>query len=127
MTEQRSGLMMLPCLDSPEMSEARRRELDISGKIAALLGRSAVEAANQGYYFNKAGKKVDWNLFVQAAYSAKQSISPDEPLRIQERIPFPETRAQVTNETTLGATDACYYVVQEATRIHWFHQTAESG
>jgi hypothetical protein len=102
-TEQRSGLTMLPCLDSAEMSESRRRDLDISGNIPALLGRSAVKAASQGHYFNKAGNTVDWSLFVQAATLAKQSIAPGEPLRIQERIPFPETRVQVTNETTLGA------------------------
>lgn len=96
-------LGMLPCLDSPEMAYARRRELDISRDIAAALGRSAVEASINGFYVNKAGGKVDWNQFVQAACSAKRSIPPDAPLPILEHSTFPETRVQVSNETTLGA------------------------
>lgn len=103
MTKQGGGLTVLPCLDSVEMSESRRQDLDIPRKIAALLGRSAIEAAGNGHYLNGAGKKVDWSFFVQAACSAKRSIAPGAPLPAQERIPFPETRVQVTNETTLGA------------------------
>ena len=103
MTKQDNRLRILPCLDSVEMSAARQRELDIPRKVAAALGRSAVETAANGHYFNRAGKKVDWSLFVNAACSAKRSIAPDAPLPTAERIPFSETRVQVTNETTLGA------------------------
>lgn len=103
MTKRAGGLTILPFLDSVEMSAARRQELDIPRNVAAALGRSAVEAAGNGHYLNGAGKKVDWSLFVNAACSAKRSIDLDAPLPTQERIPFPETRVQVTNETTLGA------------------------
>ncbi|HEV8722072.1 MAG TPA: TIGR02452 family protein [Candidatus Binatia bacterium] len=102
MTKQ-GRLTILPCLDSVEMSAVRRRELDIPRNVAAGLGRSAVEAAGNGHYFNRAGKKVDWSPFVNAACSAKRSIAPDALLPTPERIPFPETWVQVTNETTLGA------------------------
>jgi len=94
---------ILACLDSSVMAAARRRELDISRDVAARLGTSAVEAAISGFYFNKAGEKVDWSHRVNAACSAKRSIPPDAPLPTHDRSPFPETRVQVTNETTLGA------------------------
>jgi len=65
--------------------------------------RSAVEAAEKGYYVYKAGRKVDWGRYVQAACSTKISIPPGTPLPAHESILFPETRIQVANETTLGA------------------------
>jgi uncharacterized protein (TIGR02452 family) len=102
-TKQGGDLNVLPCLDSVEMTAARRRDLDIPRNVAAALGSSAVEAAGKGHYFNGAGKKVEWSLLVNAARSAKRSIAPDAPLPTPKHIPFPETRVQVTNETTLGA------------------------
>jgi len=96
-------LKMLPCLDSDEMVASRRQELDIPRDVAAALGRSAVEAVAQGYYIYGAGTKVDWSRYVQAACAAKVSIPPDERLPARESITFAETRVQVTNETTLGA------------------------
>jgi hypothetical protein len=99
MTRQGDGLGILACLDSSEMAATRRRELDIPRNIAAALGRSAVEAANNGFYFNGAGEKVDWSHLVNAACSAKRSIQPEASLPDFHRIAFPETRVQVTNET----------------------------
>jgi uncharacterized protein (TIGR02452 family) len=103
MTTQGGALRILPCLDSSEIATARRRELDIPRSVAIALGRSAVEAAVSGYYFNKGGEKVDWSHLVDAACSGKRSVAPDAPLAKSERIPFDETRIQVANETTLGA------------------------
>ena len=85
------------------MATCRRQELDIPRNVAAALGRSAVEAATKGYYVHGAGTKVDWSHYVKAACSAKVSISPDATLPTRESITFPETRIQVANETTLGA------------------------
>src|SRR5262245_38247758 len=96
-------LHYLPCLDSAEMAVSRRQELDIPRDRAAALGRSAVEAARQGYYVTEAGRRVDWREAVQAAHAAKVSILPHAELPRQERVAFPETRVQVSNETTLGA------------------------
>jgi uncharacterized protein (TIGR02452 family) len=96
-------LKILPCLDSVETSTSRRRELDIPRNVAVALGRSAVEAGANGYYIYGAGKKVDWSRYVQAACSAKLSIPPSAALPARESIAFPETRIQVANETTLGA------------------------
>ena len=103
MIKQSTGLTILPCLDSAEMAAARRQELDIPRRVAAALGRSAVEAAGNGYYLTKSGKKVDWSHYVEAARLAKRSIAPGAPLPAQERIPFAETRVQVSNDTTLAA------------------------
>ena len=103
MTRQENGLFILSCLDSSEMARARRRELDIPRDVAAALGRSAVEAGATGYYFTRAGEKVDLARLINTACSAKRSIPPDAPLPNHDRSPFPETRVQVTNETTLGA------------------------
>ncbi|MGH7844721.1 MAG: TIGR02452 family protein [Candidatus Binatia bacterium] len=85
------------------MATARRRELNIPRDVAAQLGRSAVEAAVNGYYFTKTGEKVDWSHLVDAACAAKRSVPPDAPLPNVQRTAFPETRVQVANETTLGA------------------------
>ena len=103
MTRRENGLFILSCLDSAEMAAARRRELDIPRDVAAALGRSAIGAGVAGYYFTGAGGKVDFARLVHTACSAKRSIPPDAPLPNHDRSPFPETRVQVTNETTLGA------------------------
>lgn len=98
-----SKLHILPCLDSEQMAISRWQELNIPRDAAAALGRSAVEAAREGFYVTKAGQKVVWRDAVQAAGAAKLSIDPDATVPSDERIAFPETRVQVTNETTLGA------------------------
>jgi len=98
-----SRLHVLPCLDSQEMAKCRRRELDIPGSAATALGRSALDAIRDGFYFFEADQKVAWRDAVAAACDAKLSIAPDAPLPTTERIVFAETTVQVTNETTLGA------------------------
>lgn len=96
-------LHILPCLDSEQMASSRQRELNISRDVAAALGQSALEAARAGFYVTKNGQKVVWRDAVQAACSAKLSIRPDDILPNNEQSAFKETRVQVTNETTLGA------------------------
>ena len=98
-----SKLHILPCLDSNQMAASRRQELNIPSDVAAALGRSAVEVAREGLYVFKADEKVIWRDAVQAACAAKLSIDSDATLPSNERIAFTETRVQVTNETTLGA------------------------
>lgn len=96
-------LNILPYHDSDVMAEARRRELQLSRYAAARLGESAVEAAEKGYYLYQDETKVDWSEEVEAARVAKVSIPPDAALPDAPRRTFPETRVQITNETTLGA------------------------
>ncbi|MGH9426209.1 MAG: TIGR02452 family protein, partial [Terriglobia bacterium] len=98
-----SKLHILPCLDSEQMAASRRQELNIPRDVAAALGRSAVETAREGIYVTKARQEVVWRDAVQAACAAKLSIGSDATLPSNERIAFTETRVQVTNETTLGA------------------------
>lgn len=98
-----SNLHLLPCLDSEQMAESRRRELDIPRDVAAALGWSAVTAAREGFYLTATGQKVVWRDAVHAACAAKRSIDPGATLPIDERIPFTETKVQVANETTLRA------------------------
>ena len=62
-----------------------------------------MEAARKGFYVTKTGQKVVWRDAVQAACAAKRSIDPDATLPSNKRTTFNETRVQVTNETTLGA------------------------
>jgi uncharacterized protein (TIGR02452 family) len=85
------------------MAGARRRELNIPRDVAAELGRSAVEAADRGYYFNRAGERIDWSELVERARAGKRSIAPAVLLLNSEEEPFAQTRVQVSNETTLGA------------------------
>jgi uncharacterized protein (TIGR02452 family) len=96
-------LRILPCLDSEELADSRRLELDIPRHVAAALGKSALGAGLNGYYINGTGAKVDWSHQVQAACSAKVSVPPDASLPAHASVTFPETRIQITNETTLGA------------------------
>ena len=85
------------------MAASRRQELSIPRDVATALGRSAVEAARNGVYVTKAGQEVVWRDAVQAACAAKRSIASDATLPSNERSAFTETRVQVTNETTFGA------------------------
>ena len=96
-------LTILPCLDSDEMAECRRRELNLPRETAVALGRSAVDAARNGYYIYGPEAKVDWSRDVQAACSTKVSIPPNAELPASSSTPFDETRVQITNETTFGA------------------------
>src|SRR5262245_60373764 len=80
MTRRENDLFILSCLDSAEIAAARRRELDIPRDLATALGRSAVEAGVTGYYFTRAGEKVDLARLVNTACSAKRSIPSDAPL-----------------------------------------------
>ena len=98
-----SKLYLLPCLDSEQMAASRQQELNVARDVAAALGRSAVQAALEGFYVTKAGQQVVWRDEVQAAGAAKISIEPDTTLLRHERSAFNETRVQVVNETTLGA------------------------
>ena len=98
-----SKLHVLPCLDSEQTAASRQQELNIARDVAAALGRSAVQAAREGFYVINAGQQIVWRDEVQAACAAKRSIEPDTPLPCHERSAFSETRVQVVNETTLGA------------------------
>ncbi len=75
----------------------------MSRDVAARLGRSAVTAAGKGFYATEDGQEVVWREAVQAACAAKRSIAPDAALPPNEHSTFTETKVQVTNETTLGA------------------------
>ena len=98
-----SKLSFLPGLDSTAMAVSRRQELSISRDVAAALGRSAVQFARQGYYVTESGRRVDWRDAVETARAAKISIPPHRKQQRREQVLFPETRVQVSNETTLGA------------------------
>jgi uncharacterized protein (TIGR02452 family) len=98
-----ANFQFLPCLDSAEMAASRRQELHMPRDVVAALGRSAFEAARQGYYVTPAGRRVDWREAVQAACAAKVSLPPDVALPRAEQLASPKTRVQISNETTLGA------------------------
>lgn len=98
-----SRLVILPCLDSPELAEARRAELHISREQAAALGLSAVRAIREGRYQAADGHEVDWSAAVRTARAVKRSIPPDDPLPHRPDGMFEETRVRVANETTLAA------------------------
>lgn len=96
-------MRILPCHDSDELAQLRRRDLDIPPEPAAQLGRTAVDAAREGWYVTPRGLRVDWGHAVQAACAAKLSIPPHAGLPCSPGLRFAETRVQVANETTLGA------------------------
>lgn len=96
-------LKILHCLDSDEIAEARRRELDIPRSLAIDLGKTALLAIQRGYYVSKSGRVVNWRTEIEAAIAAKVSIPPDRELPQRKSVRFSETTLQVSNETTLQA------------------------
>lgn len=96
-------LHILPCLDSEEMAQSRKKELDIDRRFAASLGLSAVDAIQAGFYISESGEKVAWKEAVEKANASKLSIPPEAILPEPSPTKFSETRIQVSNETTLGA------------------------
>lgn len=97
-------LQFLPCLDSQEMGQVRRDELQIPKQRAIDLSNTILKAADLGFYVSPSGLTVEWGHLIQTACAAKKSIPPDLPIDRAGSVPaFPQTRVQVTNETTLGA------------------------
>jgi uncharacterized protein (TIGR02452 family) len=95
--------ILLPCLDSNDRAARCRDLLSIDRDRAALLGRSAVAAADQGRYRTGDGGSVDWSAAVEHARAAKLSIPPDAILPPRPATAGAQTRVQVANETTLEA------------------------
>ena len=93
----------LPTLDSPALADRCRAALDIPRHVAADLGRSALRACVAGQYDLSPGIVAHWRSPVARAQRAKVSIPPDAELPSCTHPSFPETRVQVTNETTLAA------------------------
>lgn len=98
-----SQLEMLGCLDSPDIAETRRRELDIDRWVAIRLGMTAVEAIHTGRYQTRDSRKVVWRDAINAAVQQKESLPADAALSRTDRALFAVTQIQITNETTLGA------------------------
>ena len=103
MSPTENKLVILPTLDSEEMADSRRRELDISREFAAQLGNSAVELARTGRYTNAAGEGVVWEAAVRRGCELKVSLPPGAPLPEPSPSFHAETQIQITNETTFGA------------------------
>lgn len=98
-----SPLALLPCLDAHEHAERCREVLATSRERAAGLGRTAVVAIETGSYPSAAGHAINWRDAVARACGAKISLPPDAPLPESRSARFPQTRVQVSNETTLAA------------------------
>ncbi len=96
-------LHLLPCLDSPEIAERCRADLDIPRDHAAGLGRSAVAATDQGSFTNASGERVDWSRATETAIASTVSIAPEAPLPPPPCSLHETSEVQVSNETTLVA------------------------
>ena len=127
MNEPHKGLHLLPCLDSDEMGNARRRELDISREFAQDLGRSAVEISESGFYQNAKGQRVDIQRMVEDAIAKKVSISHKDPLPTPEEAMKTETTVQITNETTLLAAQRLTRLGQEPLALNFANGVQPGG
>lgn len=90
-------------LDSEEMAEARRRELDIARGHAISIAQTTLQACRDGFYRNRKGLTVELEEMIRAAREGKRSISPEDSVAVPSAGAFSETKVQVANETTLGA------------------------
>lgn len=95
------------------MASSRRAELDIPRDVAYELGNSAVQISKQGYYLSLDGREINIQSAVQAACVGKKSVPPDAILPKKQHPLFAETRVQVTNETTFGAS---YRLIKQGQR-----------
>jgi len=98
-----NSIIFLPTKDSSDISELRKKELNISRSYARELGKTALEAINSGIYENSSGDEVLWGEQIHHCRESKKSISPDVKLKRKENSPFEKTFIQVCNETTLQA------------------------
>jgi uncharacterized protein (TIGR02452 family) len=97
-----SQLTITPPVDSTELARENQRFLEIRHEIAESLGRSALEAMDQGKYRTDAGV-VDWSAPIKAAEAAKVSIPPDASLPSVVDSKHAATHITVANRTTLAA------------------------
>ena len=95
-------IKLLPVIDSDQIAETRKAELAVSRQYATELGRTAIKAIEEGYY-RKDGKDIHWKKEVDHAVQLKRSIPPGENIPLLSGKLFQETRLQISNETTLGA------------------------
>lgn len=100
---QPGSLHLLPCWDSEDIGTHAWGRAHMSREYAAKLGRSAVEAAETGFYVAPSGRRIDWQEAVGIARGAKRSIAPGDPLPPYRSTSFPHTGVQVRNESTLEA------------------------
>ena len=98
-----NSIIFLPTKDSSDISELRKKELNISRSYARELGKTAIEAINSGIYENSSGDEVHWGEQIHQCRESKKSISPDVKLNRKQHSPFEKTYIQVCNETTLQA------------------------
>jgi uncharacterized protein (TIGR02452 family) len=85
------------------MAAARKAELDIGRDKARMLGITAVQAAQHGYYTNASGERVELRRQIEQACTGKRSIAPEDDLSAVGSNVHEVTRVQVANETTLQA------------------------
>jgi len=99
-------LICLPCEDSVELAEARRRDLDLTGERAIQLGISAVEICAARQYVNRFGAVVNLRPQLERTMARVVSIRPGTTLPPSNRPRVAETQVVVCNQSTLGATQA---------------------
>lgn len=96
-------LHLCPLLDSTEAAAAEEITSKARYFRADELVTSAAAATRQGFYHGPDDRAVSLEAQIQAALAAKQSIPPEQELPTPPRDRFPETRVQVTDESTLKA------------------------
>ena len=99
-------LRCAPPIDSAELAQQNRRVLEIRYELAQSLGRSALEAIDNGKYLADAGM-VDWSAEIRAAEKGKVSIRPNDRLPEQDQGASGHdakvTSVVIANQTTLSA------------------------
>lgn len=96
-------MICLNPIDSPELAQLRRKELQLPRSEAAELGRSAVRACEQGFFLSAEGRRISLAAALEQAMDARRSIPPEAELPQAPGDDVAATRVQVANETTLGA------------------------
>lgn len=71
-----NSFIILDCIDSGDMADARRRKLHITRDLAIYRTRVIKDAVEQGMYEDAARNQIGWRSDIVEACLAKRSISP---------------------------------------------------
>jgi uncharacterized protein (TIGR02452 family) len=97
------SLATVEFIDSEDLAESWRSQLDITRDLAIYRTRVIKDAVEQGIYEDAAGNQVDWRSDIVEAGVAKRSTPPWHELSPVNPGMSQPTRVRVSNETTLVA------------------------
>lgn len=113
-------LQTIESLDDEELAQENQVALRLDPRIAAALGRSALQSIQDGMYALPDGTRVDWGPAVKTSRALVRSLAPDAALPASPAPGlFEVTRVQVVNQTTLVAAQRLHRAEQRPLALNF--------